>query len=93
MSVAETGTELHRFVQELIGQLVDRPEEVAIVMGQTSGCVTYDVCVAHADVGRLIGRGGRTARAIRTIVQAAAAGKGLRLELNLPYSRAEESEK
>jgi len=55
----------------LIRSIVEEPDEVRI---QTSGderC-TFSVTVADGDMGRVIGRRGRVANAIRTIVRAAA---------------------
>ena len=58
-------------LEYLIRSLVEEPDEVRI---QTSGderC-TFSVTVADGDMGRVIGRRGRVANAIRTIVRAAA---------------------
>ena len=58
-------------LEYLIRSIVEEPDEVRI---QTSGkdrC-TFSVTVADGDMGRVIGRRGRVANAIRTIVRAAA---------------------
>ena len=58
-------------LEYLIRSIVEEPDEVRI---QTSGderC-TFSVTVADGDMGRVIGRWGRVANAIRTIVRAAA---------------------
>ena len=58
-------------LEYLIRSIVEEPDEVRI---QTSGderC-TFSVTVAGGDMGRVIGRRGRVANAIRTIVRAAA---------------------
>ena len=57
---------------EYIGRsLVDDPESVRVteVQGETSS--TLQLSAAPEDMGKLIGRGGRTARAIRTVMRAA----------------------
>ena len=43
---------------------------------EDDGTVVLELCVAADDYGRVIGRGGRTAHALRTVVKAAAAGEG-----------------
>ena len=56
--------------------LVDDPEEVSVEQfEEDDGTVVLELCVAAEDYGRVIGRGGRTAHALRTVVKAAAAGE------------------
>ncbi len=59
-------------VEYLVRSIVDVPEavEVDLVPGEPD---RYDVRVADGDMGRVIGRRGHTADAIRTVVRAAAA--------------------
>ena len=59
-------------LEYLVRSIVDAPEavEVDLVTGDTD---RYDVRVADGDMGRVIGRRGHTADAIRTVVRAAAA--------------------
>lgn len=55
-----------------IGQaLVDHPEQVAVVEITGEHSIIYELKVAKEDIGKIIGKQGRTAEAIRTIVQAA----------------------
>jgi uncharacterized protein len=55
-----------------IGQaLVDNPEHVAVVEISGEHSIIYELKVAKTDIGKIIGKQGRTAEAIRTIVQAA----------------------
>ena len=58
-------------LEYLVKTIVEQPDEVRI---ETSGDVrcTFSVTVADGDMGRVIGRRGREANAIRTIVRAAA---------------------
>ena len=56
--------------------LVDRPEEVSVEQfDEDDGTVVLELCVADEDYGQVIGRGGRTALALRTVISAAA-GEG-----------------
>ena len=56
--------------------LVDEPEEVSVEQfEEDDGTIVLELCVGDDDYGNVIGRGGRTAQALRTVVKAAAAGE------------------
>lgn len=58
---------------EFIAQsLVDHPEQVRVKERITERAVVYELSVAQEDMGKVIGKQGRVARAIRTVVGAAA---------------------
>ncbi len=61
--------------------LVDRPEEVSIEEVDDDGVTVFELRVAQSDLGKVIGRQGRTARAMRTLLSAA--GMKLRQRLDL----------
>jgi predicted RNA-binding protein YlqC (UPF0109 family) len=62
---------------ELVARaLVDHPDEVIVTEVEGEQSTVYELRVAHGDLGKVIGKQGRTARAIRTIV--ASAGMKLR---------------
>ena len=52
--------------------LVDKPDEVRVELVEERSANVYELEVAEADLGKVIGRGGKTARALRTVVQAVA---------------------
>ena len=57
----------------LAQQLVDAPDEVEVEQfEEDDGTLVLELSVADDDYGKVIGRGGRTAQALRTIVKAAA---------------------
>jgi predicted RNA-binding protein YlqC (UPF0109 family) len=57
----------------LARQLVDEPEKVEVEQfEEDDGTLVLELTVADDDYGKVIGRGGRTAQALRTIVKAAA---------------------
>ena len=58
-------------LEYLIKSIVEEPDEVRIETSGEERC-TFSVTVADGDMGRVIGRRGRVANAIRTIVRAAA---------------------
>ena len=62
-------TELLEF---LVKALVEEPEAVVVEELEEDGDLVYEITVAEGDLGRVIGKGGRIANAIRTIAKAAA---------------------
>ena len=62
-------TELLEF---LVKSLVEEPEAVVVEEIEEEGNLVYEITVAEGDLGRVIGKGGRVANAIRTIAKAAA---------------------
>lgn len=58
-------------------QLVDNPEDVSIESDESEGSVDLRLTVGKDDMGRVIGRRGRNAQAIRTVVRAAGARAGV----------------
>ena len=55
----------------VVKQLVDNPEAVSVARSETDGGLRLDVTVGDGDMGRVIGKRGRVAGAIRTVVRAA----------------------
>ena len=56
----------------IVSSIVDDPDAVAVEPSESRGRVRLDVRVGPGDLGRVIGRRGRTAQSIRTVVRAAA---------------------
>lgn len=62
---------------EAIGRdLVDRAEAVAVASFEEDGVTVFELSVDPSELGRVIGRQGRTAEAIRTLLEAAGARHG-----------------
>jgi predicted RNA-binding protein YlqC (UPF0109 family) len=60
-------------LEYLARSLVDRPDDVRVEeFEEDDGTLVLELSVADDDYGKVIGRGGRTAQAIRTVVKAAA---------------------
>jgi len=59
-------------------ELVDEPDEVQVEEVENDRGVLLTLRVAKDDMGKVIGRGGRTARAIRSVMKAAAVREGIR---------------
>jgi predicted RNA-binding protein YlqC (UPF0109 family) len=69
---------------ELARGLVDEPERVVVEQfEEDDGTVVLELAVADADYGKVIGRGGRTANALRTVVKAAAVRDGRRVLVDI----------
>ena len=60
---------MRELIQHIAEALVDNPDEVEVRDGDREGL--YTLLLAPEDVGRVIGRRGRTAKAIRTVLRAA----------------------
>ena len=76
---APTATAVLRYIVE---QLVDEPSGIQIDASERRRAITLEVRVAPGDLGRLIGRKGRTAQAIRSVVRAAAARDGVEVDVD-----------
>lgn len=73
-----SGDIVEKVVRYVVGEIVENDDEVEITMIQEGPeDVVAEVRTAKADMGRVIGRRGRVARAIRTVAQAAAEEEGL----------------
>ena len=60
-------------VEYIVKQIVDNPEEVKVEEIKTEKIILLEVSVAKEDMGKVIGKGGRMATALRTLLGAAAA--------------------
>jgi uncharacterized protein len=72
------GLTLKELLEYLARALVDKPEEVRVQATETETTVVLELMVAKDDVGKVIGKQGRIARALRTIVKASAVRDGKR---------------
>lgn len=74
-------------IEELVGyiarNLVDDPDAVEVEAIDGDGAIVVELGVAKADLGKVIGREGRTARAIRTLLAAASARRQRRAVLEI----------
>jgi uncharacterized protein len=64
----------------LARSLVDRPDEVSVEsIEEPDGTIVLELHVGEDDAGKVIGRGGRTVAALRTVIKAAAVRQGSRV--------------
>ena len=69
---------MKELLEYLAKALVDNPEAVRVEAMETDTTVVLELTVAKEDVGKVIGKQGRIARALRTIVKASAVRDGKR---------------
>ena len=67
---------MEEFLKTIILNLVDNKEAVEIKRVDSEQSITFEVKVAEEDMGRVIGRQGRTAKSIRTVMKSVAAKEG-----------------
>ena len=72
--------ELIEFVAK---SLVDKPDEVEVEEFDEDGTTVYELTVAEDDLGKVIGKQGRTARAMRQLLQAASSKQHKRAVLEI----------
>ena len=68
-------------LEHLVKGIVDRPDEVAVASRETPRGEVLEVRVHPEDLGRVIGRAGRSATALRTLVSALAGGRRVRVDV------------
>jgi len=74
---------MKELVEFIVKSLVDQPDEVHAVEIQNGASTVVELSVAQADMGRVIGKGGRIINSIRRLVQVAATRQGKRVSLEL----------
>jgi len=75
---------LPELLEYLARQLVDDPDSVRVERTEDEyGALVLTLHVAEDDVGKVIGRQGRVARALRTVIRASSVGEGRRVLLEI----------
>lgn len=74
---------MRELVEIIAKALVDHPEEVAIKTVEDNRSTVLELTVAPEDMGKVIGKQGRIAKAIRTVVKAAATKEGKKVSLEI----------
>lgn len=63
---------MRELVEVIAKSLVDYPDEVVVTQNETEKAIVIELRVAQSDMGKVIGKQGRIAKAIRSVVKAAA---------------------
>ena len=72
---------LDRALGHLVGEIVENPDDVQVVSSENQRGELLEVTVHPDDLGRVIGRGGRTAKALRSVIGALAGGRRVRVDI------------
>ena len=74
---------MKELVEYIAKSLVEDPTQVKVVETEEGDYVRIELTVAKEDMGRIIGKGGRVANSIRTLLRVAAAREGKRASLDV----------
>lgn len=74
---------MKELVEYIAKSLVEDPTQVKVVETEEGDHVRIELTVAKEDMGRIIGKGGRVANSIRTLLRVAAAREGKRASLDV----------
>jgi predicted RNA-binding protein YlqC (UPF0109 family) len=75
--------DLKGLIETVARALSDHPDAISVRESQRRGMTVYELHVAPGDLGRVIGRQGRTAAALRTLLTSAAEGEDRRVSLDI----------
>lgn len=82
--MSEAATSARELLEYLVRGLVNDPAQVSVAeVGEDDGTIVLELSVAQEDYGNVIGRGGRTASALRTVIKAAAGRHGSRVLVDI----------
>ena len=78
---------MQAFLEFVVKGLVEHPEEVTVTPVERGGTTVYELRLNLGDVGRIIGKQGVTINAIRSLLLAGSAKKGLRCAMEIVEDR------
>ena len=76
-------TDMKELIHLIVGSLVDGPEQISVNAIEESDRTTFELRVASEDLGKVIGKQGRTARSIRALLDSAGDKQGKRFVLEI----------
>lgn len=74
---------MKEFVEYLVKNLVDSPESVQVECKESESGMIVELRVANGDIGKVVGKNGRTINALRTLSMMVSARLGQRVRINL----------
>jgi len=74
---------MKELIETIVKSLVDKPEEVNVKITEGATTDIVDICVAKEDLGKVIGKKGKTAQAIRTIAYSVSFKTGKRYTIDI----------
>ena len=75
--------DLKQILCEIVKAIVDDPSSISIIESEEDGTVNLELSVAPDDMGKVIGKHGRIAKAIRTVMKAAANADGKKVTVEI----------
>ncbi len=75
--------DLEKLLVDIVSAIVDTPSEVKVVRNDNGNNIEFTLSVAPEEMGMVIGRGGKIAQAIRTVVKAASASTGKKVTVDI----------
>lgn len=75
--------DLKQILTDIAKAIVDEPDEVTVIENDNGNSVVLTLSVAAPDMGKVIGRNGRIAKAIRTVMKAAANADGKKVTVEI----------
>ena len=90
-TVAPTGN-IRLLIEQVVRSIVDTPDEVVLEETPKSGGVELEIQVAPKDIGKVIGKQGRTIRSLRTLAEAAGLVQNVRVALELREEEGDEED-
>jgi len=70
-------------IEYIVKGLVRHPDQVVVTPVQRHGATVYEMRLETSDVGRVVGRSGKTINALRSLLAAGSARKGIRCSLEI----------
>ena len=70
-------------IENIVSNIVDNPSQIYVTKEETDKGILFQIKVGKEDVGKIIGKQGRVASAIRTVAKAAGAKEGIRVMVNV----------
>ncbi len=78
---------MQAFLEHVVRGLVEKPDDVSVTPVEQGGTTLYELRMDQEDVGRIIGRQGLTINALRSLLAAGSAKKGLRCSVEIIEDR------
>jgi predicted RNA-binding protein YlqC (UPF0109 family) len=78
---ADLAPDAAKLLHHVVASIVENPDAVSIDTSEDDDVIRFDVSVGDGDMGRVIGKRGRTAHAIRALIRAAAAKDGATVDV------------
>ena len=76
-------TDLKQTLTDIAKAIVDNPDEVTVILTEDDRSITLSLNVAAEDMGMVIGKNGKIAKAIRSVIKAASANCGKKVNVEI----------